>query len=321
MGGFVLSGTSRNNVLVRGIGPTWRMIEIDELPSSASLRARNAFRFPPVSLLLAHGLLVGTGHWRPSGGEELNLPPGSPSSASFSMLSKPTPLWVLVGGMLLAAGAGCINAVGFLGAEHQALTHLSGTVTNLGMEIARADYPLARHALLVILSFFLGSVVSGMIIRQSTLQAGRRYGVALMLESALLLSAAWLLRHAALSGNYLAAMACGLQNAMATSYSGAVIRTTHVTGLITDLGIAVGLAARRQRADWRRMRLYCLLLAGFFGGATLGTLGFLRFGFDTLLLPAVVTGVVGVVHTALKHYRRHHLRPVAPATEKVGSTS
>jgi uncharacterized membrane protein YoaK (UPF0700 family) len=44
-------------------------------------------------------------------------------------------------------------------------------------------------------------------------------------------------------------MACGLQNAMATGYSGAVIRTTHVTGIVTALGIAVGLAARRERVD------------------------------------------------------------------------
>jgi uncharacterized membrane protein YoaK (UPF0700 family) len=234
------------------------------------------------------------------------------------MLTKETPIWVLVGGMMLAAGAGCINAVGFLGAEHQALTHLSGTVTNLGMEFARADFPLALHALLVIVFFFLGSVVSAMIIRQSALQAGRRYGVALIVESALLFAAVYLLRHGSLSGNYAAAMACGLQNAMATSYSGAVIRTTHVTGIITDLGIAVGLAARRQPADWRRVRLYCVLLTGFFGGAILGTIGFLRIGVDTLIVPAAALGATGLVHTTLRHYHRHKYAALTPA--KAGPT-
>src|SRR3954463_16192920 len=143
------------------------------------------------------------------------------------MLSKPIPAWILVGGAVLAALAGCINVVGFLGTQHQALSHLSGTVTNLGGELARGDYAAARYALLIVAFFFFGSVLSGMIIRQSTLRAGRRYGVVLIVESALLLAAAYFMRRGSRGGISLAAMACGLKNAMPTSYSGAVIRTSH----------------------------------------------------------------------------------------------
>ena len=62
-----------------------------------------------------------------------------------AMLSKPIPLWIVAGGMALAAIAGCINAVGFVGAHHLALTHMSGTVTNLGGEVALGQYEVARH--------------------------------------------------------------------------------------------------------------------------------------------------------------------------------
>lgn len=232
------------------------------------------------------------------------------------MLSKPTPVWILVGGAVLAAIAGAINAVGFLAAQHQALSHLSGIVTNLGTEIARADWRLAGHAFLAIAFFFLGCVLSGVIIRHSTLHAGRRYGVALMGESVLLLASAYFFRHGFPAGAYLATMACGLQNAMATSYSGAVVRTTHVTGIVTDLGIAVGLAARRERVDWRRMRLYGCLLVGFVLGGGLGALGFARWGTDVLLLPAALAGATGLGHTALQHARRRPRKPapVTPAT-------
>src|SRR5262249_21770368 len=133
-----------------------------------------------------------------------------PSSAAFRshMFKQAAPRWIALGGFTLACGAGCINAIGLLGAQHHALSHMSGTVTNVGTELARGEYPLAVHAVLVIVFFFLGCVLSGMIIRHSALRAGRRYGVALSCESALLFAAAWLLHHGAMAGDYLAAMAC-----------------------------------------------------------------------------------------------------------------
>jgi uncharacterized membrane protein YoaK (UPF0700 family) len=220
------------------------------------------------------------------------------------MLSRPVPAWVLFGGFLLACGAGCINAVGFLGLHHQASSHMSGTVSNLGIGLMARDTDGVKHVAATLACFFTGCVLSGMIIRQSVLKAGRRYGVALTLEAALLVAATWLLRHGAIAGDYFAAMACGLQNAMATSYSGAVIRTTHMTGIVTDLGIAVGLLARRERVDWRRVGLYATLLAGFFAGGVLGALGFARFGYDTLLIPAGICGMTGTGYGLFKHFTR-----------------
>lgn len=220
------------------------------------------------------------------------------------MLTKETPAWITAGGLALSCGAGCINAVGFLGLHHQALTHLTGTVSILSIEAIEADYAMAGHALLVIVFFFLGALVSGAVIRQSTLKLGRRYGVALALESVLLFAAVAFLRRGAFAGDCLASMACGLQNAMATSYSGAVVRTTHLTGVVTDLGIACGHWLRRQPVDWGRFRLYGVLLLGFFLGGVLGTLGFQRMGYDTLLFPAVLTGTAGIMYAAYKHHQR-----------------
>lgn len=150
-------------------------------------------------------------------------------------------------------------------------------------------------------------MLSGLIIRQSGLKAGRRYGVALTCESLLLIAATHFLRHGSVMADYLATMACGLQNAMATSYSGAVIRSTHMTGMITDLGIALGLAARRESVDWRPMRLYAVLLTGFFVGGVLGGYRFSHLGTDCLVIPAAITGVTGVVYTILKHRTPHRL--------------
>lgn len=227
------------------------------------------------------------------------------------MLSHGLPRWIVVGGFTLTCIAGAINAVGFLGIHHQALSHMSGTGTILSTELALGRFAGAFHAALVLGWFFLGSVLSGMIIRQSTLRAGRRYGVALACESLLLFGAAYFLRNGSNIGDYLAAMACGLQNAMATSYSGAVIRTTHITGIITDLGIAVGHAVRREPVDHRRVILFSVLVAGFLVGGVVGAFGYLAFGSDALLFPATATGIAGVGYALFKHRERKLHHPLA----------
>lgn len=224
-----------------------------------------------------------------------------------------TPSWVYVGGMALATTAGTINAVGFLGQHHQALSHLSGTVTTLGIGLGQTNYDVALHAFAILVAFFLGCVISGAIIRQSSLRLGRRYGIALSLESVALFAAVYFLRRGANSGDYLAALACGLQNAMVTTYSGSTMRTTHMTGMVTDLGIACGHLLRGTEVDWFRFRIYGVLFLGFFAGGLIGTLGYHHFGYDTLLFPAALSGVAGVGYTVIKHFERRRHRAASAA--------
>ncbi len=219
------------------------------------------------------------------------------------MLSKPIPAWILLGGTLLAICAGCINAAGLTGFHHQALSHMSGTAAIFGTALARGEGGAALHALLVLTLFFLGCMLSGLLVRESSLQLGRRYGFALVIESLLLVAATWLLVRGQGAGDYLAAMACGLQNALATNYSGAVIRTTHITGIITDLGLAAGAALRRQRVDRRRTGLYLLLAGSFVAGSVLGGLGYLAWGYYILLLPAILTGATGFGYSLYRLYQ------------------
>lgn len=215
-----------------------------------------------------------------------------------------TPGWVYFGGLVLAATAGIINAVGFLGAHHQALSHMTGSVTMMGMELTRGHHDVAWHAFAILAAFFLGCLISGLIIQQSSFRLSRRYGVALACESAALFLAVYFLRRGTGAGEFLAAMACGLQNAMVTTYSGASMRTTHVTGMVTDLGIACGHFLRGMAVDWFRFRMFGVLFLGFLFGGVIGALSYDRFGYDTLLFPAALSGVTGIGYTIYKHQHR-----------------
>lgn len=164
---------------------------------------------------------------------------------------------------MLAFIAGMINAMGYLGFRHQAVTHMTGTTSLIGIAAATRDVDGLLHFGVLIVAFVAGCAASGFIIGHSTLKLGRRYGVALAIESVLLFIAVPLLQRHSDMGVWLAAAASGLQNAMAASYSGAVIRTTHMSGMITDLGTFLGHWLRGEGSGARRMRLYLVLFASF----------------------------------------------------------
>lgn len=213
------------------------------------------------------------------------------------------PRWVWAGAWVLAFVAGSINVVGLLGFERQAVTHLTGTTSLLGEAISRGDGGDTLHLLALLGSFVAGCALSGFIIRDSTLRLGRRYGVALALESLLLLVATTLLSGDDARGLYAAACACGLQNAMVSTYSGSVVRTTHVSGMFTDLGIFLGHALRRMPVDGRRMQLSIVVITGFLAGGIAGASLYREVGARALLFPAALTLGVAFAYTAYRFWR------------------
>ena len=204
------------------------------------------------------------------------------------------PKWVEVGGFLLALNAGFINAVGLLAFKHQAVSHLTGTTTFLSLAIANSNTQEIVHLLLIMASFIIGAAYSGLVIGNTALKLGRRYSLALMTESIILFMSMYMLNHGSLLGQFFASAACGLQNAMTSTYSGAVVRTTHVSGLFTDLGVALGLWFRGQKTDSRRIVLYCILISGFIVGGVAGSLLFTEFMFSAILAPCILTAFIAV---------------------------
>jgi uncharacterized membrane protein YoaK (UPF0700 family) len=196
------------------------------------------------------------------------------------------PRWLELGAFTLALLAGIINAVGLLGFAHQSVSHLSGTATLLGVGLLTGSE--AGHLLAILLSFLVGAAISGYFNRSETLRLGRHYDTLLVVEGLLLLIAIAFLQRQQAAGHYFASAACGLQNAMATRYSGAVVRTTHVTGLFTDLGIMVGAALRGEYFDRRKASLFLLIILGFTSGGSLGAWLYAGLGFFALVVPAVL---------------------------------
>src|SRR6185312_16635606 len=170
---------------------------------------------------------------------------------------------------------------------------LSGSTAMLGASLGLADGSEAVHWGLSVAAFVFGALLSGVIVQQQTLKLGRRYGVALVLESILLFAAVPLLHANESSGIYLASIGIGLQNGMASTFSGMVFRTTHVTGMFTDLGIYIGQRLRGLAVDQLRIGLSLLVIGAFVLGGVAGAALYVHMQERMLVIPAALTGLCG----------------------------
>lgn len=212
------------------------------------------------------------------------------------------PRWAWFGTGVLAFIAGLMNAVGYLGFRHESVSNMTGNTSLLGIAVGQANGSETAHWVFAIAAFVFGAMLSGMIVQQSTLKLGRRYGVVLVLESLLLFASIPFLDASSSMGLYMASVAMGLQNGMVSAYSGALIRTTHVTGIFTDLGIYLGHLFRGLPVDKLRLGVCVLVAATFMLGSAAGALAFERMQNLAVLVPAVLTGACGLCYGVYRQY-------------------
>lgn len=205
------------------------------------------------------------------------------------------------GALALALTAGYINSV-VLGFFHTPVSHMTGAVSHLGLDLAEGHFADARASTAILIGFVGGAVLAGLMVGAQQLMPGRRFGVALLVEGVLLGAATWLLATRHRWGLPAVATACGLQNAMSSSYCGLVIRTTHVTGLVTDVGVMLGQALRHRKAEWGKVGFLAALFAAFGIGGWVGAVVDLRLGPPALAFPALGCTVAGVVLWWLAHH-------------------
>lgn len=206
------------------------------------------------------------------------------------------PRWVWVAGGALSFAAGLMNAVGLLAFGAEAVTHLTGTTTLIAGHVGLGRWDSAWHLLGILVAFCTGALFSGWLIRDQHLRLGRRYSVALWMEALLILAATQAFVWREPAAYYLLAAAVGLQNAMATTFSGAVMRTSHVSGMFTDLAIYLGHALRGLPVAKKRIAVCLLVIGGFSSGALVGALGMRWVGPAVLLVAAGIAGGLAVAH-------------------------
>ena len=212
------------------------------------------------------------------------------------------PRWIWPWAGLLALIAGFVNAVAILD-THEAATHLTGVTTAATAAVALGHWPVAAILGLVALAFVMGAAVSGVLLRAPRWHSMRHVCVPFFLEAASLVVGGLLLDGHPTTGVVLCAFAVGLQNGTSTITTGALIRTSHVTGILTDLAVSLGQALQGRPWDRRRAWVCGIVFGGFVVGAFAGAWGFNRWGGLALMCPAGVAALVGLWHERQPYHR------------------
>lgn len=232
--------------------------------------------------------------------------------------------------LILAFQAGVINVGGFLACQ-RFVSHVTGFSTLFGHEVARGQWLDGLGMLSVPAFFVLGAMISAFLIDRRILQNRLpRYATAMFLMAgtnfALLIAG-----NIGLFGTFgeplilardytLLALLCfvsGLQNAMVTSASGAVVRTTHLTGITTDLGIGIVRMLFQthhisRSVELRATEMRIGVIAAFTLGSAVAAFIFLNNQYWGFALPAAIS--TGLWIWSLRHFPRHPALP-APLTE------
>jgi uncharacterized membrane protein YoaK (UPF0700 family) len=210
-------------------------------------------------------------------------------------------------GCTLCVVAGATNAGGFL-AVGQYTSHMSGILSSVADNVVLGQLQLAAAGVALLAAFISGSMTTAWIVNWSQRRQMRSaFARPLLVEAALLLIfgifGAAVNSFASLFVPLTVLLLCfimGLQNAVITKVSHAEIRTTHVTGLLTDMGIELGKFfyfnrlpfSQKVLANRSKMRIHALLVGSFFAGALIGAYGFKVYGYVSTVPLAILLMVV-----------------------------
>lgn len=198
-------------------------------------------------------------------------------------------------GLTLCFVAGAVNAGGFL-AVGQYTSHMSGIISAMADNLALGGVGLVLGGGGAFLAFVVGAACAAVLVNWGRRhRAGSQFALPLLFEALLLLGFGLIgsvrdhVPFFLLVAVTLLCFIMGLQNAIITKISRARMRTTHMTGVATDIGIELGklvywnrtkdAASGRVLADRAKLRLLGSLLGSFFVGGVVGALGFSHVGF------------------------------------------
>lgn len=206
---------------------------------------------------------------------------------------KKLPVFIIAS--LMASMAGYINSA-MLIEFALPVSQMTGVASRISDSISHGNFLQLGNSITILLAFLLGAFLSGLMIGRRQYRQNNAYGYGLLCIGGLLTTSSILSYEHLESSVLLAAIACGFQNALIASYRGLQIRTTHITGIITDIGVCLASYSKdRTTWDWQAS-LLVVLSVSFIAGGIFGVLAYQAFPNQAMILPAALMTSLGALY-------------------------
>lgn len=216
---------------------------------------------------------------------------------------------------MLSFVAGVVNVSGVLSIQ-TLTTNVTGHFAFFSEEFANGRYHAAMVFLSFILAFLLGAFLCGFLVEWVLRRSPRiSHAAPMFLEMIILTFVAVAQPRQLLGPEWIAGLllfAMGMQNALVTKVSQATVRTTHLTGLFTDLGIEFSQlffyrGEPEKRTLSRSIGLRIAIIVFFFFGGVLGGYLYFYIASNTFLV-AVAALMMALLYDNIRFGMKYFLR-------------
>lgn len=201
---------------------------------------------------------------------------------------------------LLTLVAGFMNIASVLTVS-MTTSHHTGNLTNMVIQIATGDFSRPLSFITVLVSYFVGTICSGFLFPDQRFRAKIRYSW-IQIFCGFLLSIVAIFHLTYWMILAIVPFILGLQNGMFVFYKGIIVRTTHMTGNITDAGLAIGRVLAGRKSELWKVRFQLLNIISFVGGGFLGKFVFLYTDWNIWLIGGFLYLFTGTLYFFLHHH-------------------
>lgn len=209
---------------------------------------------------------------------------------------------------LLSFVAGAVNACGFLSVGYLT-TNITGHFASIGNTLLMDDHSLAFTALSFVMAFFAGAFFTSFLMESRARVNANYMGIIPVSIECLILTIVAFLPSQFFEDNALSIaltllFCMGMQNALVTNISNSIVRTTHLTGLFTDLGIELAqlffyVKKPQQKRLLSSIKLHFSIITFFFMGLIIGGWLYMHYNKRAFLLASVLL-IIGMLYGTVK---------------------
>lgn len=189
------------------------------------------------------------------------------------------------------AGAINICAIVLFG---MTITHYTGNISNAAIALGRGEILIFIKLLSYIILFFIGSIIAGLLYHEQKPGISKYNAIIPILFGIILLVSFELIsNNAVFLGIF--AFGMGIKNGAYIKIRGVLIRTTHMTGYLTDAAFSIGAVIRGHHEEAWKLYFYLLSIFNFFVGGVVSTIIIKLIGIRAIEVLAILYILNGVL--------------------------